>query len=119
MERGDFGLILQAAATGSFDFTNVGPMYFTRLRLILDELYRLNLANVAAHSALHCLISTVGADKESSEENYKRLQKNRSLFKKMLHFNATEEDDETTIQQHLIEEWQRLFGDKKDKEDKA
>lgn len=117
MERGDFGLILQAAATGSFNFTNVGPMYFTRLRLVLDEMYRLNVAKVAALSALHCLISTVGADRESSEENYRRLQKNHGLFKKMLHFNVVE-DDEATIQQRLIDEWYRQFGDKKDKENK-
>lgn len=105
-------MILQAATTGSFDFTNVGPMYYTRLRLILKELRRLNTAQVAAHSALHCVISTVGADQESGNENYNRLQKNRNLFKRMLHFDISEED-EKTIQQRLIEEWKRTFGSKK------
>lgn len=109
MERGDFGLILQAAATGSFDFTNVGPMYYTRLRLILNELRRLNTAQVAAHSALHCVISTIGADNDSSEENYRRLQKNRNLFKRMLNIEVDDSDD-TTIQQRLIDDWKRTFG---------
>lgn len=67
------------------------------------------MAQVAAHSALHCVISTVGADKDSSEENYNRLQKNRNLFKRLLNIKVTDSDD-NTIQQRLIEQWKRTFG---------
>ena len=85
---------------------------------MLGELRRLNLAQVAAHSALHCVISTVGADKESSEENYNRLQKNRNLHKRMLHFEV-DEDDEKSVVDKLIADWYRIFGNKKDEQEET
>lgn len=111
MDRSDFGLILQAAATRSFDFTQVGPKYFTRLALVLAELKRLNKAQAAAHAALHCVISTVMVDDESRKENYTRMQYNRQLMMKLLRLPVPKEATAQDTFEQLKQTWYDMYGD--------
>jgi len=103
-------MILQAAATGRFNFAAVGPRYFTRLKLIIEELYRLNQATAAAHSALHCVISTVMADEDSKKKNYARLRHNRALLLKMLHLPEIEDDNTNDPFACLKQAYEQLYG---------
>lgn len=99
--------MIQAAATGSFDFSAVCPRYYTRLFLVLTETARLNVARSAQCAALHCALGAVGGSEKSAKENQKRMKYNHDIMRKML---GLEVEKETTGQDKLIERWMELYG---------
>ena len=115
MERGDFGLILYAATTRSFDFTAVDPTYYTRLNLILKTLRRINNGLAAAQSAIHCSIGANHGDEKSRNENYKRMNNNRDIYLESLCLEKSQgSDDKYGGAEALIKYWQEHYGNKKD-----
>lgn len=100
--------MLQAAVTGCFDFTEVTPLYYTKLALVLRELRRMNVTRLAENAALHCAILASASSGETKSTNMKRLEHNMgimSLYLRQRDLNAESEEDDP-----ILKEWKKRNG---------
>lgn len=101
--------MLQAAVTGCFDFTKVTPYYDLRLKLVLQELRRMNVMRMAENAGLHCAVLASTATGEGRSKNFDHLNHNMkilSLYLRQSDPNANSEDDDP-----VLREWKRRNED--------
>ena len=103
MDRGEFGLILQAAVSGSFDFHQRTPEYSTRLDLTLQAVARQNVLQAVSHAALHFAIAAAGTSGESESKNAERALNLRREVLRLLYIQLKPD----TTEQQLVELWKQ------------
>lgn len=100
--------MLQAAVTGCFDFSNVTPLYYTRLSIVLGELRRMNVTRLAENAALHCAILASASSGETRSTNMSRLEHNMGIMS--LYLRQRNEQSESEDDDPILKEWKRRNG---------